>query len=107
MAEKFFTVPNSSKKRKRTTSLAPKSKSNPKRRNDDDLDDEIPSDSDDMAEEIEADNDADSVSLDGVDSDDEDDKETAADKRRRLAKQYLENIHEEMGTFITVKLVID
>lgn len=103
MADKFFTNPNN-KKRKRTTSVVPKSKSRAaninnksttqKGKNTELTDEEIPSDSDDMAEEINSESDAES--LDGTDSD-EDEKETAADKRRRLAKQYLENIHEEMG----------
>lgn len=99
MVDSFFARP---KKRKAAgksggRSLAPRSKRNdvngsvPGRANgavSDDDDDSIPSGSDE-------DNEVDDVSMEDAEDDSESDEETVADKRRRLAKQYLDNLREE------------
>lgn len=97
----FFTTPSSRKKRKREGSSGPVGRATkkvapvPSGRRKRVEDEEISSDDGGDGNEVNV--------VDGTDEGDEDEGEfageTAADKRRRLALQYLENTRAELGTF--------
>ncbi|KAH7033327.1 WD40-repeat-containing domain protein [Microdochium trichocladiopsis] len=104
----FFTVPGAQKKRKRAPGAEnPKKKAAPSRaprggqpkvsapsRRQAERDDESISGSDDDSDDGPVDNDQ--VMGDGPGSDSENEGETAAEKRLRLAERYLENVRQEV-----------
>jgi ribosomal RNA-processing protein 9 len=91
----FFTLPGSAKRKRAETAAGNKSKkvrqtdARPARKARDD--DEISSDESE-------DEGAAPLGMDEEDDDEEFAGETAAEKRLRLAQQYLDNIREEVGT---------
>lgn len=107
----FFTTPPSTKKRKREEGTGPVGRATKKvapvpsggRRKKRVEDEEISSDDEDETRVHVVDE-----TNDDDESEDEFAGETVADKRRRLALQYLENTRAELGTFniVTVPLVI-